>query len=131
MQIQWFAACAMTCILCLCTGSMLCRFFRYFFLLFLMHYMSVTMFRAIGGIARNLVVANACGSLGLLCILLLGGFVLAKRELCSLTDLPYHRWSCGCRRHTPLLFTMTSYLMNGWWRCWCWCCPLVCFECGC
>ena len=63
------------------TDSMLIarRFFRYFFLLFLMHYMSVTMFRAIGGLTRNLVVANACGSLFLLIILLMGGFVLAKR----------------------------------------------------
>ena len=55
------------------------RFFRYFLMLFLVHTMSVTMFRAIGGLARNLVVANACGSLWLLIILLMGGFVLAKR----------------------------------------------------
>jgi ABC-type multidrug transport system permease subunit len=42
------------------------------------HNSAVTLFRAIGSLARNLVVANALGALVLLLLLLLGGFVLTK-----------------------------------------------------
>ncbi|KAK9802906.1 hypothetical protein WJX73_004507 [Symbiochloris irregularis] len=80
------------------------RFFRYFFLLFLMHTMSVTLFRAIGGIARNLVVANACGSLLLLGVLLMGGFVLAKP-----TIKPWTVWLFWI---DPLAYAQRGILVN-------------------
>lgn len=47
-------------------------------LLFLIHNLAISIFRAIGAIARNLVVANACGSLMLMLILMQGGFVLPR-----------------------------------------------------
>ncbi|KAK9813535.1 hypothetical protein WJX73_005597 [Symbiochloris irregularis] len=80
------------------------RFFRYFFLLFLMHTMSMTLFRAIGGIARNLVVANACGSLILLGVLLMGGYVLAKP-----TIKPWTVWLFWI---DPLAYAQRGILVN-------------------
>jgi ABC-type multidrug transport system permease subunit len=50
----------------------------FWLLSFLVHNSAVTLFRAIGSLARNLVVANALGALVLLLLLLLGGFVLTK-----------------------------------------------------
>ena len=50
-------------------------------LLFLVHNMAVSLFRAIGAIARNIVVANACGSMMLMAILMLGGFVLPRGQV--------------------------------------------------
>ena len=45
--------------------------------------MAVTLFRAIGALARDLVVANAVGSLSLLLIMMMGGFVLPRAEVGS------------------------------------------------
>lgn len=50
-------------------------------LLFLVHNMAISIFRAIGAIARNIVVANACGSMMLMAILMLGGFVLPRGQI--------------------------------------------------
>ncbi len=50
-------------------------------LLFLVHNMAISVFRAIGAIARNIVVANACGSMMLMAILMLGGFVLPRGQI--------------------------------------------------
>lgn len=57
------------------------RFFVYWLILFLVHNMAVTLFRAIGALARDLVVANAVGSLSLLLIMMMGGFVLPRAEV--------------------------------------------------
>lgn len=59
----------------------------FWFLSFLIHNNAVTLFRSIGALARNLVVANALGALVLLLLLLLGGFVLTKRYI--------HPWSAS------------------------------------
>ena len=48
---------------------------------FLMHSWSVSLFRLIGSLARNIVVANAMGSLAMLGIFLMGGFVIAHPEI--------------------------------------------------
>lgn len=50
-------------------------------LLFLVHNLAISIFRAIGAIARNIVVANACGSLLLMIIIMLGGFVLPRGQI--------------------------------------------------
>ena len=55
-------------------------------LLFLIHNLAISIFRAIGAIARNLVVANACGSLMLMLILMQGGFVLPRAAEGGLRD---------------------------------------------
>ena len=49
-------------------------------LLALVHSMGIAMFRTIGALARNETVASTGGSFLFLVLLLLGGFLLAKRE---------------------------------------------------
>ena len=56
-------------------------FFMYWLILFLLHAMAVTLFRTVGHLSRNIVVANAVGSLSLLAIMMLGGFVLTKEQI--------------------------------------------------
>ncbi|KAG0561906.1 hypothetical protein KC19_9G102300 [Ceratodon purpureus] len=56
-------------------------FFRYFFLLFLMHQMGIGLFRTIGAIGRNMVISNTFGSFALLVFLVLGGFILSKEDI--------------------------------------------------
>ena len=63
----------------------------FWLLCFLIHNNAVTIFRMIGALARNLVVANALGALSLLVLLLLGGFVLTKPYV-----KPWWIWACEC-----------------------------------
>ena len=60
--------------------ELMCRFFMYWLLLFLTHNMAISLFRAIGALSRNIVVANALGSMALFMLLLLGGFLLSVGE---------------------------------------------------
>lgn len=60
---------------------LLCRFFIFWGILLLTHFMAVTLFRMIGHVTRSIVVANACGSLALLAMMMLGGFVLTKSQI--------------------------------------------------
>ncbi|XP_024525813.1 ABC transporter G family member 31 [Selaginella moellendorffii] len=57
------------------------RFFRYMFLLVLMHQMALAMFRFIGAVGRNMIVANTFGSFGILIVFLLGGFVIDRTHI--------------------------------------------------
>ncbi|XP_024525458.1 ABC transporter G family member 31 [Selaginella moellendorffii] len=57
------------------------RFFRYMFLLILMHQMALAMFRFIGAVGRNMIVANTFGSFGILIVFLLGGFVIDRTHI--------------------------------------------------
>ena len=43
--------------------------------------MAVTLFRMVGHLCRSIVVANALGSLALLAMMMLGGFVLTKSQI--------------------------------------------------
>ncbi|KAH7846162.1 hypothetical protein Vadar_010629 [Vaccinium darrowii] len=54
------------------------RFFKQYLLLLCINQMSSAMFRLIGGIGRNIIVANTFGSFALLAVLVLGGFVLSR-----------------------------------------------------
>ncbi|KAF7803604.1 ABC transporter G family member 29-like [Senna tora] len=57
------------------------RFFKQLFLIFLIQQMAAGLFRAISGICRSMIIANTGGSLMLLIIFLLGGFILPKRDI--------------------------------------------------
>lgn len=66
----------------------------YWLILFLVHNMAVTLFRAIGALARDLVVANAVGSLSLLLIMMMGGFVLPRAEVGTTHDATHMSIIC-------------------------------------
>ena len=51
--------------------------------LFLLHSMAITLFRAVGTLTRNLVVANALGALVMLLMLLMGGYIIPKYNVHS------------------------------------------------
>ncbi|KAI8558577.1 hypothetical protein RHMOL_Rhmol04G0105600 [Rhododendron molle] len=54
------------------------RFFRQYLLLLCINQMSSALFRFMGGIGRNIIVANTFGSFALVAVLVLGGFVLSR-----------------------------------------------------
>ncbi|CAI8611938.1 unnamed protein product [Vicia faba] len=57
------------------------RFFKHLLLVFLVQQMAAGMFRVISGVCRTMIIANTGGSLMLLLVFLLGGFVLPKRDI--------------------------------------------------
>ncbi|EFJ05502.1 hypothetical protein SELMODRAFT_137082 [Selaginella moellendorffii] len=57
------------------------RFFRQYLLLFVLHQMSSAMFRFIAGVCRTMVVANTGGSVALLIVFMLGGFIIPRAEI--------------------------------------------------
>ncbi len=48
--------------------------------LFLVHQMGIALFRMIGALSRNMVIANMFGFFALLVVFILGGFILARRK---------------------------------------------------
>ena len=60
-----------------------CRFFYFWLIMFLIHQMSVGMFRLMGAIGRTIVIATTMGSTLVLFIVTLSGFVLAYSQVIS------------------------------------------------
>jgi hypothetical protein len=56
------------------------RFFKHFLLLLCINQMASGLFRLMGALGRNIIVANTFGSFALLAVLALGGFVLSRGE---------------------------------------------------
>ncbi|KAL2234771.1 UNVERIFIED_CONTAM: ABC transporter G family member 36 [Sesamum indicum] len=57
------------------------RFFKQFLLIFAIQQMAAGIFRLIAGICRTMIIANTGGSLALLLVFLLGGFILPKDQI--------------------------------------------------
>ncbi|KAF3334923.1 pleiotropic drug resistance protein 3-like isoform X3 [Carex littledalei] len=57
------------------------RLFKQYLILLGVNQMSSALFRLIGGIARNMIVANTFGSFALLIIMVLGGFILSRENI--------------------------------------------------
>eukprot|EP01018_Ginkgo_biloba_P031440 Gb_04573 [translate_table: standard] len=57
------------------------RFFRQFLVFFAMHQMSTSLFRAIAGLCRTMVIANTGGSLAILIVLVFGGFLIPRSSI--------------------------------------------------
>ncbi|RXH92025.1 hypothetical protein DVH24_021048 [Malus domestica] len=57
------------------------RFFRQYLLLLLLNQMASGLFRFMGALGRNIIVANTFGSFALLAVLVLGGFVLSRDDV--------------------------------------------------
>ncbi|DBB05992.1 hypothetical protein WJX82_004698 [Trebouxia sp. C0006] len=80
------------------------RFFVYWLILFLVHNMAICLFRTIGALARDLVVANAIGSLALLAIMMMGGFVIPKASV--------HPWVVWVYWIDPLQYAQRALIIN-------------------
>ncbi|KAG8375491.1 hypothetical protein BUALT_Bualt10G0105400 [Buddleja alternifolia] len=57
------------------------RFFRHFFLLILVNQTASGLFRLLGALGRNMIVANTFGSSALVTIFVLGGFILSRDDI--------------------------------------------------
>lgn len=80
------------------------RFFKQYLLLFLMHQMSSSLFRFIGGFCRSMILANTGGSFMLLIIFMLGGFIIPREKIPSWWIWGY--WS------SPLQYGLTASGVN-------------------
>ena len=61
-------------------SSWICRFFRQFFLYFFLHQMSIGLFRLMGSLGRNMIVANTFGSFAMLVVMALGGYIISRGQ---------------------------------------------------
>lgn len=68
----------------------LSRFFKQLLLVFLIQQMAAGLFRVIAGVCRTVIIASTGGSLMLLLVFLLGGFIIPKSEVLS------------CRKHRDI-----------------------------
>ncbi|XP_075644795.1 ABC transporter G family member 32 isoform X2 [Castanea sativa] len=59
------------------------RFFRQFFLFFFLHQMSIGLFRLMGSLGRNMIVANTFGSFAMLVVMALGGYIISRDDIPS------------------------------------------------
>ena len=66
--------------------------------MFLVHQMGVAMFRLMGAIGRTLVIATSMGSLAVLIIVTMSGFVLAYPQVRSAAN---HQVHCTLQIHEP------------------------------
>ncbi|TKY54925.1 ABC transporter G family member 32 [Spatholobus suberectus] len=57
------------------------RFFRQFLLFFFLHQMSIGLFRLIGSLGRNMIVANTFGSFAMLVVMTLGGYIISRDRI--------------------------------------------------
>ncbi|GAQ91789.1 pleiotropic drug resistance protein [Klebsormidium nitens] len=80
------------------------RFFTYFLILLALHQMGVALFRLVGVLARTMTMANTAGSFALMCIFLLGGFVIAKPQI--------HPWWIWGFWISPLSYVQQGMAIN-------------------
>ncbi|KAK2645799.1 hypothetical protein Ddye_020994 [Dipteronia dyeriana] len=59
------------------------RFLQQFLLYFFLHQMSIGLFRVIGSLGRNMIVANTFGSFAMLVVMALGGFIISRERIPS------------------------------------------------
>ncbi|XP_076898366.1 ABC transporter G family member 35-like [Bidens hawaiensis] len=80
------------------------RFFKHFLLVFMIQNVGGGYFRFIAGICRTMNIANTGGTLALLSIFLLGGFIISKEQLLSWWEWAY--WV------SPLSYGFKSFAVN-------------------
>ncbi|KAK8707089.1 hypothetical protein V6N13_058155 [Hibiscus sabdariffa] len=57
------------------------RFLRQFLLYFCLHQMSIALFRVMGSLGRNMIVANTFGSFAMLVVMALGGYIISRDQI--------------------------------------------------
>ncbi|KAM0017401.1 putative ABC-type maltose transporter [Helianthus debilis subsp. tardiflorus] len=80
------------------------RFIRQFFLLLAVNQMSSALFRFIGSLGRDMIVANTFGSFALLLIFVLGGFVLSRDDV--------KKWWLWGYWVSPMMYAMNGIAVN-------------------
>ncbi|XP_078168184.1 ABC transporter G family member 36-like isoform X1 [Carex rostrata] len=80
------------------------RLFKQYLLLILTNQMAGGLFRFMGGLARNMVIANTFGSFALLIVLVLGGFILARESV--------KKWWIWGYWISPLMYAQNAISVN-------------------
>ncbi|XP_057859925.2 ABC transporter G family member 42 isoform X2 [Cryptomeria japonica] len=80
------------------------RFFRQFLIIFLLHQMASSLFRFIGGLCRTMIIADTGGSVSLLLIFMLGGFILPRESIPK-----WWIWGYWC---SPLMYAENAIAVN-------------------
>ncbi|KAI3773385.1 hypothetical protein L1987_47912 [Smallanthus sonchifolius] len=80
------------------------RFFKHYLLLLLVNQMASALFRFIGAMGRNMIVANTFGSFALLLVFALGGFVLVREDV--------KKWWLWGYWSSPMMYAMNGIVVN-------------------
>ncbi|XP_026404553.1 ABC transporter G family member 32-like [Papaver somniferum] len=80
------------------------RFSRQFLLFFFLHQMSLSLFRLIASIGRNMIIANTFGSFAMLVVMALGGFIISKDSI--------PKWWIWGYWFSPLMYAQNAASVN-------------------
>ncbi|XWS73072.1 hypothetical protein CRYUN_Cryun02cG0094200 [Craigia yunnanensis] len=80
------------------------RFFKHYLVLLCLSQMASGLFRLMGGIGRNIIVANTCGSFALLAVLVMGGFILTRDDV--------KKWWIWGYWISPLMYGQNAIAVN-------------------
>ncbi|KAJ0586561.1 putative ABC-type xenobiotic transporter [Helianthus annuus] len=80
------------------------RFFKQYLLLLLVNQTASALFRFIGALGRNMIVANTFGSFALLLVFALGGFVLVREDV--------KKWWLWGYWSSPMMYAMNGITVN-------------------
>ncbi|WVZ69774.1 hypothetical protein U9M48_018509 [Paspalum notatum var. saurae] len=80
------------------------RFFKQYLLLLALNQMAASLFRFVGGAARNMIVANVFGSFMLLIFMVLGGFILVRDKV--------KKWWIWGYWISPLMYAQNAISVN-------------------
>ncbi|KAK9141567.1 hypothetical protein Syun_010967 [Stephania yunnanensis] len=80
------------------------RFVQQFLLYFLLHQMSTSLFRVMGSLGRNMIVANTFGSFAMLVVMALGGFIISRDSIPS--------WWIWGYWFSPLMYAQNAASVN-------------------
>ncbi|KAF3441957.1 hypothetical protein FNV43_RR15873 [Rhamnella rubrinervis] len=80
------------------------RFLRQLLLYFSLHQMSIALFRVMGSLGRNMIVANTFGSFAMLVVMALGGYIISR------VDVP--RWWIWGFWFSPLMYAQNAASVN-------------------
>ncbi|XP_071685616.1 ABC transporter G family member 32-like [Rutidosis leptorrhynchoides] len=82
----------------------LSRFLKQFLLYVSLHQMSIGLFRVMGSLGRNMIVANTFGSFAMLVVMALGGFILSRDSIPS--------WWIWGYWFSPLMYAQNAISVN-------------------
>ncbi|XP_071734203.1 pleiotropic drug resistance protein 1-like [Rutidosis leptorrhynchoides] len=80
------------------------RFFKQYLLLVVINQMSSALFRLMGAMGRNMIIANTFGSFALLIVFTLGGFVLVREDV--------KKWWIWGYWSSPMMYAMNGIVVN-------------------
>ncbi|XWS16998.1 hypothetical protein CRYUN_Cryun33cG0029800 [Craigia yunnanensis] len=80
------------------------RFFKHYLILLCLSQMASGLFRLMGGLGRNIIVANTCGSFALLAVTVMGGFILTRDDV--------KKWWIWGYWISPLMYGQNAIAVN-------------------